>query len=344
MMVVYSIAERVCLIESYFSTRSYDDAKHALHILNPQAPVPHNSTLMRLVEKFRRTGSVADATRSGRPSNDDDVAAVQGALLTNPKSSLRRVSQQVSVPYTNVHRITRKTLGLFPYKIQVHQSLKEIDYESRSVFCTWLIATTDDDPTFLDTCFFSDEAWFHLSGYINTQNSRYWASKDPHQFIESTLHPQKVGVWAALSASRIFFCFFQDTVKSQTYCDFIDQFVMTLTEQEIEEGWFQHDGATAHTSNKTKAHVEQFFGPRTIAKSLFPPRSPDLTPPDFYLWGCLKDKVYANNPTTLDQLKNNITEAINSISKECLQKVSHNIVSRAHLCLSQSGGHFEHIM
>ncbi|XP_075164295.1 uncharacterized protein LOC142236896 [Haematobia irritans] len=38
----------------------------------------------------------------------------------------------------------------------------------------------------------------------------------------------------------------------------------------------------------------------------WPPRSPDLTAPDFFLWGYLKDKVYVNNPQTLQQLKDNI--------------------------------------
>lgn len=35
-------------------------AKDALHDHNPSAPVPHNSTIKRLVDKFRTTGSVHD--------------------------------------------------------------------------------------------------------------------------------------------------------------------------------------------------------------------------------------------------------------------------------------------
>jgi hypothetical protein len=32
--------------------------------------------------------------------------------------------------------------------------------------------------------FFTDEAWFHLSGYINAQNNRYWGSINPKQTFE----------------------------------------------------------------------------------------------------------------------------------------------------------------
>jgi len=38
------------------------------------------------------------------------------------------------------------------------------------------------------------------------------------------------------------------------------------------------------------------------------PHSPDLNPPDFYLWGFLKDNVYQGNPQTIEELKTAITE------------------------------------
>ena len=53
-----------------------------------------------------------------------------------------------------------------------------------------------------------------------------------------------------------------------------------------------------------------------MAKIQWPSHSPDLSPPDFFLWGYLKGKIYANNPTTLLQLKKNITEVIRGIQKQ----------------------------
>ena len=48
----------------------------------------------------------------------------------------------------------------------------------------------------------------------------------------------------------------------------------------------------------------------------WPPRSPDLTPPDFFLWGYLKSKVYVNKPRTVAELKDNIREEIAAIPAE----------------------------
>jgi hypothetical protein len=50
---------------------------------------------------------------------------------------------------------------------------------------------------------YSDEIWFHLSGYVNSQNSRIWSAENPHTFHERPLHSLKVGVWCAVSRWRI---------------------------------------------------------------------------------------------------------------------------------------------
>jgi hypothetical protein len=50
----------------------------------------------------------------------------------------------------------------------------------------------------LENVSFSNEAWFHLSGYVNSQNSRFWSSENPKLFHEVSLHSQKIGCWCAI--------------------------------------------------------------------------------------------------------------------------------------------------
>ena len=52
------------------------------------------------------------------------------------------------------------------------------------------------------------------------------------------------------------------------------------------------------------------FGEKFIDKKRWPPRSPDLNPCDFYLWGYLKSRVYNPLLNTLDELKINIEREI----------------------------------
>ena len=65
----------------------------------------------------------------------------------------------------------------------------------------------------------------------------------------------------------------------------------------------------------------------------WPSRSPDLTTPDFFLWGYLN----VNKPQTLQQLKNNIRAEIRALEPETLRGVMENALKRAHLCEAENG-------
>ena len=110
--------------------------------------------------------------------------------------------------------------------------------------------------------------------------------------------------------------------------------------------WFQQDGATPHTSNESLAWLRQRFPDRLISRRCDPewsPHSPDLNPPDFYLWGYLKDRVFGNNPQTIPDLKAAITAAIKAIPREECGRVIENFARRIQVCLQRRGAHLEHI-
>ena len=46
------------------------------------------------------------------------------------------------------------------------------------------------------------------------------------------------------------------------------------------------DGATAHTAHMSMAILDDVFAGRIISKTVWPPRSPDLSRPDFFSVGC----------------------------------------------------------
>ena len=59
--------------------------------------------------------------------------------------------------------------------------------------------------------------------------------------------------------------------------------------------WFQHDGAGPHFSVPVQYDLNQHYTNRWIGGEgpvNWPPRSPDLTPLDYILWGHLKSEVY----------------------------------------------------
>jgi len=76
-------------------------------------------------------------------------------------------------------------------------------------------------------------------------------------------------------------------------------------------------------------------------KNLWPPRSPDLTPANFFLWGLLKDKVYKNTPRTIE-LKNAIRQEIQAVNVDTLRKVFQNLQKRIQVYLDVKGDQFQY--
>ena len=128
------------------------------------------------------------------------------------------------------------------------------------------------------------------------------------------------------------------------YLKIFNEFVDQLDDDELRNGYFQHDGATCHTSIESMTEIENFFDDRVISKALWPSRSPDLSPSDFFLWGALKGKTYAKKPRTAQELENNIRREIAAISEDVLQATFAYMKRRVQLCLDSVGEHFQHLL
>ncbi|GFW21205.1 putative DD41D transposase [Trichonephila clavipes] len=101
-----------------------------------------------------------------------------------------------------------------------------------------------------------DEAHFWLNGYVNKQNCCIWSEANPQVYVETPLHPGKLTVWCALWAGEIigpyFFKHDEDhnvTVNGDRYRAMITNFFIPgLNNHDVQELWFQQDGATCHTA------------------------------------------------------------------------------------------------
>ncbi|GFS85937.1 hypothetical protein TNCV_1219351 [Trichonephila clavipes] len=122
------------------------------------------------------------------------------------------------------------------------------------------------------------------------------------------------------------------TVNGDRYRALITNFfIPELNNHDVQELWFQQDGATCHTARATIDLLKDTFGDRLISRFgpvNWPPRSCDLTPLDYFLWGYVKSLVYADKPQTLDHLEDNIRRVIADIRPQMLEKVIENWTSR----------------
>ncbi|XP_060855788.1 uncharacterized protein LOC132933528 [Metopolophium dirhodum] len=105
------------------------------------------------------------------------------------------------------------------------------------------------------------------------------------------------------------------------------------------------DGAPAHNAIVVREYLQNQFGNRwmgTYGAVAWPPRSPDLTPLDFFLWGHLKNEVYSTPPLSIQDLKNKIVIACAELKKEqILAATQREVIRRFQSCMENDGQNFE---
>ncbi|GFW95469.1 hypothetical protein TNCV_1721711 [Trichonephila clavipes] len=217
------------------------------------------------------------------------------------------------------------------FGLAIHQN----DHQARRRFVEWAQNEIAVVPDFHKRILFSDEAHFWLNGYVNKQNCRIWSEANPQVYVETPFQPQKLTVWCALWAGGILLQNDEGhnvTVNGDRYRAMITNFfIPELNNHDVQELWFQQDGATCHTARATIDLLKDTFGDRLISRFgpvNWPPRSCDLTPLDYFLWGYVKSLVYADKPQTLDHLEDNIRRVIADIRPQMLEKVIENWTSR----------------
>ena len=243
--------------------------------------------------------------------------------------------------------------------MQILQKQTDVNKEERSEFCQTISERIENNPDDLGLILFSDEAHFHLSGHVNKQNVRFWTSQQPHKHTQRPLSQEKVTVWCAIGKRGIFGPYiFEDndgnrvTVNAERYIEMMRRkFVPALRRKrgiDMNTVVFQQDKAPPHCSNRTLEFLRLYFpGDRLISRRTdnpWPPYSPDLNPPDYFLWGYLKDRVYENNPQTTEVLKDNIRREIRWIPQEMLSRVVDNFNVRVAAVIQRRGAWIKHII
>jgi hypothetical protein len=91
--------------------------------------------------------------------------------------------------------VATKLIKPKPYRTIVVNQLQPPDAEVRTNYCRWFHQLVYDGMVDPDLIFHADRAWFHLSGYVNCQNTCYWNAENPHCTHEFPLRDAKmVGV------------------------------------------------------------------------------------------------------------------------------------------------------
>lgn len=339
----FNIEKRVFVVKTFYKLGSFIEVRRAFKKNYNTKQVPSNGSIQDIINTFEKTGAVGRIPPKPKKISEKRLEAiepVQNLISSFPSLSVRKMASAVGVSTKIVITILNDDLHLKPYKLQEWHRLETHDYEKRMDFARWCI---EMGPYFKNWLICSDEAYFYLTLPLNHQNNREWLEFRPMEGIETPLNDEKILIWCGMSEERIYGpYYFETSVNQHNYLELLKWFYDKHRKvKDYKNYYFQQDGATPHTANMVQQWLTSKFNDKFIAKQKWPPRSPDLNPCDYFLWGYLKGRVYNPLPKTLNDLKVNIEREIKNINKEMLKKVFVNFEKRCKLIISAEGGHIE---
>ena len=247
--------------------------------------------------------------------------------------------------------ILKQDLKLKPYKMAIAQQLKPNDYETRVHACERIIEFANNDPEHKEHILMTDECLFTLDNTMHPSHCRVWSQSKPSVVQEQPMQPERILVWCGVSANNLIGPYYFDgPVNTDSYLNMLQEFLLPSFRRlrVVRRTVFQQDGAAAHTADRVLEWLHATFGDRVISRRcelVWPARSPDLTAPDFFLWGTLKGKIKQRRPVTMDELKHFLQEEITKLNRDkvLLRKVVNNAFYRMNECIRRNGGHIKDV-
>lgn len=324
----------------------------------PHRRHPHHTTFSAIDRRLRETGTMRhNMANTGRPRyvrTPQLEERILEEVEMNPQTSTRSVARDVGVAHNTVWNVLHEQL-LYPYHFQKVQHLLPEDYPRRSALCQWFVDQAALTPDFSSNILFTDEAIFTRSGIFNSHNMHVWADENPRVTWRGRYqHRFSVNVWCGIIGNYLIGPHvLPGRLTGALYCEFLEQHMPTLLEEvplaQRRRMWFMHDGAPAHGSIVVREHLNAWFPNRWIGQGgpiAWPPRSPDLNPIDFYLWGHVKSIVYETPVATEDELLGRIQAACQQVrdTPQVFERVRHSLIRRYRLCVECDGKHVEHLL
>lgn len=335
-----------CLKNSYDAARVYRNRY-------PNRNHPSHQKFGRLEANLRQFGSFKKPKKQQREFDADLELNVLLSVQETPRTSTIKIANDFGTSRRTVLSILKKHKYTPYVPRKIHALEHDNDRERRAHFCNIFLNRFNQDPAFYRKIMWSDECTFGRNGIFNRRNHRCWSQENPHCNVETNFQTRfSLNVWCGILDDMLVGPFFIDgSLDQYKYFElltgYIENFLDQLPLANRYEVIFQQDGAPPHNTRLNVTYLNTHFGERWIGTNgpiRWPPRSPDLTVMDFFLWGYLKDQVYLFQPENIEILRHRILEACRNIPREFLHNATFSVVRRYQQCIAQNGGQFEHLL
>lgn len=319
----------------------------------PDRVTPGRKVFKKLFDNLGQYGSfVKPRIRRRTVVTEEFEEVVLAYFVAHPRSSIRIAASVLNASRKSVETVLKRH-KYHPYKPNRLQALHPGDEDRRMVYCAWLAEQAVEDDNFLGNVIWTDESNFSNRGMSNRHNTHYWSRQNPLLVLEGQDQVRfSINCWCAMKNNRILAVhFYEGNLNGDRYRGILENVLLNAIEDlplnRRMNVIYQHDGAPAHNSDQVVQFLNTHFPNQwmgTHGPILWPARSPDLTPLDFFLWGYLKDKLYEERCVSVEEMVRRIRNILREVHHNTLRKAVNQCLERAHACMFNSGSHFEHQM
>lgn len=351
-MNYFSNSDKYDMLECFILCRRNDaQAEESYLTKYPERRQPGRAMFRRLKDNLIAYGSFAKVKRN-KPVDENKENLVLQSVVETPRTSLRHIEEITGVARSTSGSILKRR-KYHPYRERPCQGLQDGDTIRRIAFCQWFIQKNNEIPNFFLQILWSDESRFTNCGLFNRKNTVYWSDVNP-RLAREVRHQVRWGfnVWLGVLGTRMIGpYFFNENLNSARYLNLLQTNVaeelMDLPLAVLRQMFFQQDGAPPHNGQIITNYLNAEFHDRWIGNLgpvRWPARSPDLTPLDFFVWGHLKNQVYSRTYENVEELREAVTEAVNTITPQMIRQSCEAVLRRCMLCAQQNGEVFERLL
>lgn len=304
----------------------------------------NQSTVVRLLQKYQRTGDVARKRGRGRKrvtTAAEDRYLIRLCIRNRRASSsdLKRAWQEGSGITSSARTVRRRLLaaGLAARRPRRKPLLSKT---MRAARLKWAKAHCKWTAEQWNRVIFSDESKFNMHGSDGVQYVRRRSGEELHPDCITTAvkHPQGQMLWGCISGRGVGRLHFIDgTVNADVYIGILK----TKLIPSIRDGYgaeqnctFQDDSAPCHRARK----VNDFLASARVVRLPWPGNSPDLNPIE-NCWKVVGCKLSAKKPRNKRELKEAIIRVWNhELNLDYIQNLISSMPARIAAVIKAKGG------
>ena len=200
----------------------------------------------------------------------------------------RNISHDSGLTTTTVFRILTKQLNFRPWRPIRCQELSDNDCEVRQAYADRMLQWHQEWTQLFENIIWSDEAVFHINGFVRLRNCFFWAKDNPKVLFPKSQNRQKLTVWCGFTATQVIGpVIMRDTMNAERYLRMLTDQVWPFVNDQ-DNLIFMQDGAPAHYATVVREWLDEHFPGRWLGRRgphEWPPRSPDITPWAFIYGG-----------------------------------------------------------